>query len=214
MKSSIRSFPIKKGKSRHTVESLKAYEEFIGQLFSGGQIMSPVHLCSGNEAQLIKIFRDIRPEDWVIASHRNHYHAILKEMNLNKMTAQILKGRSMTIADKDTNFFSTGIVCAGPAIAVGIALALKRDNQPGKVWCFVGDGAEDQGRLVEAVRYAEGYDLPIQFVVEDNDLSVETGYKERWKTPIRPEYNTPFVFRYRYTRKCPHVGIGYFVKFF
>ena len=82
-----------------------------------------------------------------------------------------MNGRSMFIYDKEKKFFSSAIVGGIPGIAVGLAMALKRKGSNNKVWCFVGDGAEDTGHFAESVRYVDGWDLPCEFVVEDNDIN-------------------------------------------
>ena len=52
-----------------TVESLKAYETKIADLFNNGAIRAPVHLSDGNEAPLIELFSKVQPEDWVFCSN-------------------------------------------------------------------------------------------------------------------------------------------------
>lgn len=56
-----------------TAESMIAFEEKVATLFNDARIRAPVHLYSGNEAQMISIFRDVRPQDWVFCSWRSHY---------------------------------------------------------------------------------------------------------------------------------------------
>ena len=57
---------------------LVAFEDEIIELFNDGKILSPIHLSRGNEDDLIRIFQDVKPEDWVFGTHRSHYHALLK----------------------------------------------------------------------------------------------------------------------------------------
>lgn len=130
------------------------------------------HLSGGNEDQLIEIFKEIKEGDYVLSGHRNHYHALLHGLPPEEVEEKILGGRSMFIFDRKRNFFTSAIIGGTPAIATGIALALKRKGSTQKVWCFVGDGTEDSGHLFEAARYVSGFDLPCTFIVEDNDRSV------------------------------------------
>jgi pyruvate dehydrogenase E1 component alpha subunit len=85
-------------------------------------------------------------------------------------------------------------------------MAIKRDGGKEKVFCFLGDGASDEGAFSEAIRYSLSKDLPIIFIIEDNDLSVETTKQQRWGYYIRTFH--PKVYYYTYKRKYPHVGIG------
>ncbi len=60
-----------------TKEELIAFEDHIGDLYMDNQLPFLFHLSGGNEEQLIDIFKDIKEGDYVISSHRNHYHALL-----------------------------------------------------------------------------------------------------------------------------------------
>ena len=97
------------------------------------------------------------------------------------------------------------------AIAAGVALALKKKGSKNKVWCFIGDGAEDEGHFYEAARYVDGWDLPCTFIIEDNNRSVDTPKKERYgkNEPIWPKS----VRRYSYTSLYPHVGTDKWIDF-
>ena len=110
----------------------------------------------------------------------------------------------MFIYDRQRNFFLSAIIGGTPAIAAGIAWALKRKGSNQKVWCFVGDGTEDNGHLAEAIRYVDGWDLPCTFVIESNDRSCEASNADRWGKTAHPEWNSPSVIRYNYTCTYPH----------
>ena len=212
-------------KRNWTREELIKWEKGIADLFEQGKINAPVHLSGGNENELISIFDSIEDQDYVLSGHRNHYHYLLKGGDPDLLKDEILglptgickgKGRSMHVYDASINFYTSGIVGGMCAVAVGIGLAVKKKattkgglSNP-HVWCFVGDGGEDTGHYVEAVRYADGRELPVTFVVEDNDLAVESSKEDRWKNHIQVQGMS--VFRYKYERKWPHVGVGKFVS--
>jgi pyruvate dehydrogenase E1 component alpha subunit len=162
------------------------------------------HLSGGNEQQLIDIFEDIKEGDYVISNHRNHYHALLHGIEPETLEDRILNGRSMFIYDRKKNFFCSAIIGGTPAIAAGIAWALKRKNSKQKVWCFVGDGTEDNGHLFEAIRYVDGWQLPCTFIIENNDRSVEASNSERWGTAGDFTWNSPSVVKYKYQITYPH----------
>ena len=177
---------------------LIAFEEEIVELYKAGKIRSPVHFSSGNEEALIKIFRDIKPDDWVFSTHRNHYHAILKGIPFWWLRMEILENRSMHICSAEHKFFTSSIVGGCLPIALGVAIGLK--GTPDKVWVFVGDMGCETGSFHECVKYAHSHDLPIKFVVEDNGFSVNT--------PTRD------VLKYSYERIFPHQsGSGKWVIF-
>ena len=190
-------------------QELIDFERHIADLFEEGKIPYPIHFSGGNEEKLIEIFKQVNNGDYVFSTHRSHYHYLLKGGSPEKLEKMILNGHSMHIFDKNLNFLSTSIVAGNCGIAVGTALALKNKKSKNKVWCFVGDGVEDEGHFYEAVRYVDGWDLPCTFVIEDNDRSVETPKRERYGSS---EMKWPScVIRYNYKSTWPHVQTGKWV---
>lgn len=188
------------------IESLVAFERHVVDLFEDARIPYPIHLTGGNERQLVEIFREVQPGDYVFSTHRSHYHYLLAGGSPAELERMILAGDSMHVFDKKINFLTSAIVAGGPAIAVGVALGLQKQGSSAKVWCFLGDGAEDEGHFYEAVRYVDGHDLPCVFIIEDNNRSVETPKSDRhgksnlqWPACVR---------RYSYLSTYPHVGTG------
>jgi len=110
----------------------------------------------------------------------------------------------MFMYDREGHFFSSAIVGGIPGIAVGIAWALKQKNSDQFVWCFVGDGAEDTGNFAEAVRYVAGWNLPCNFIIEDNDKSIIANKKTRLGTSYLQEWPNTCVYRYNYELPFPH----------
>ena len=196
---------------KRDIKQLRDFSYKMAKLFEEGKIHYPLHLSGGNEKQLIKIFKKIKPRDYVFSTHRSHYHYLLKGGKEKILEEKIMKGKSMSVFDKKLNFLTSSIVAGTCPIAVGVALALKMKKSKRHVWCFLGDGATDEGHFWEAVRYADGWKLPITFVVEDNDRSVETPYEARYnKNKLKLPKD---VIYYKYKRIFPHVGIGKWVTF-
>ena len=187
-----------------TKEELIAFEDKIGSLYDDCQLPFLFHLSGGNEEQLIEIFKGIKENDYVLSNHRSHYHALLHGIPSEVVEQKILGGRSMFIFDRGRNFFSSSIIGGTPAIAAGIAWALKRKKSTQKVWCFIGDGAEDSGHLAEAVRYVDGWELPCTFIVEDNDRSIEATKEDRWGKMANLEWRSSSVIKYSYKITYPH----------
>lgn len=212
-------------KTKWDFMALRKFEKDLAKLFEEGKINAPLHLCGGNEKQLISIFKEIKEHDYVFSTHRSHYHYLLKGGSAEKLLDEVLgketgickgKGRSMHIYDKELNFYTSAIVAGTCAIACGVATAIKnecgQDQNSGRphVWCFVGDGAEDSGHFTEAVRFANGRELPITFIIEDNDFSIDSTKEKRWH--LYDPINDRRILRYTYQRTYPHVGIGKYVE--
>ena len=189
---------------KYTKEELIAFEDKIGDLYMDNKLPFLFHLSGGNEDQLIKIFEDIKEGDWVISNHRSHYHALLHGIPSETIENRILNGRSMFIYDKERNFFCSAIIGGTPAIAAGIAYALKRKGSNQKVWCFIGDGTEDSGHTYEAIRYVDGFDLPCTFIIENNNRSVESTNEERWGKQSDYKWYSKNVIKYYYDITYPH----------
>lgn len=194
-----------------TADELIAFEDRIKAAWEAGDLPFLVHLCGGNEEQLLSVFEDIAPGDWVFASHRSHYHALLAGVSPEKVEAEIHAGRSMFIFDAAKRFYTSAILAGACGIAAGAALAVKRRGESSRVWCFLGDGAEENGHLYEAALFVEANDLPCTFVIEDNGMQVDTPIADRrgrtWSTasPLKSFF---CVRRYKYARRYPHAGSG------
>ena len=187
-------------------DGLIAFEADIAELFEAGQIRSPCHLSGGNEDALIDIFQHIKRTDWCFSNHRNHYHALLKGIPPEWLKAEILANHSITINNAEYKFFSSAIVGGILPIAVGVAMMGET------AWVFVGDMAARTGVFNECYRYAHGHHLPIKFVIEDNDWSVDTPTRHVWGgQSVMIEY--PFSEYYAYKRVYPHQGSGKWVSF-
>ncbi|MDO8517079.1 MAG: thiamine pyrophosphate-dependent enzyme [Nanoarchaeota archaeon] len=206
-----RVFDLKENELIILERELIDFERYIADLWDDSKLSYPVHLSGGNEKQLFEIFKDIKKEDYVLSNHRGHYHYLLAGGSPKKLEEFILRGDSMHLLDKSINFLTSSIVAGMPAIAAGIAKALKEKKKTNKVWCFVGDGAEEEGHFYEAVRYVDGWDLPCTFIIEDNDRSVETPKSERYN---KSEIIWPScVKRSQYKPIYPHVGTGKWIVF-
>jgi len=198
------------------------FETEVKERYESGEITAPVHLSSNNEEQLIEIFKDVGKDDWVFSSWRNHYHALLHGIPRDTLMDLIVRGKSMSVYSKEPKFYSSAIVGGIIPIALGTAKALKmkqddtlnknyyRDNER-KVWCFIGDMSFETGIFYEAHKYATNFDLPLIFVVEDNNMSTNTPTDETWNYKKR---DIPYgVIYYQYERGFPHHGTGTWVLF-
>ena len=186
------------------------FETEVKERYEAGEIKAPVHLSSNNEEELIKIFKDVKKDDWVFSSWRNHYHALLHGIPRDTLMDLIVRGKSMSVYSDKPKFYSSSIVGGTIPIALGVAQSLKIKGGKNKVWCFVGDMTFESGIFHECYKYARNFELPLQFVVEDNNLSTNTPVDETWggkqKVPSDIVY-------YKYKSDYPHHGTGNWVLF-
>lgn len=190
-----------------TADELRAFEGGIAASWENGDLPYLLHLSGGNEEILIKIFAQINEGDWVFSTHRNHFHALLAGIKPARLRQLIQRGDSMFVFDRQRNFFTSAILSGTACIAVGVAYGLKAKGSNNHVWCFNGDGGEENGHFAEAVTMAEGHDLPITFIIENNDRSVSSPIYERVPSGFRIAWPERVV-RYDYKPTYPHAGNG------
>lgn len=193
-----------------TAEDLIQFENDIVQNWEDGKIRGPIHLSNGNEEQLIEVFKRISKNDWVFSTWRSHYHALLKGISPQWITDEILAGKSITLCNIDEKFYSSAIVGGTLSIALGVAMGIKEKGSDEKVWCFIGDMSFESGIFYEVHKYARNFDLPLHFIVEDNDVSTYTPTEATWnkKKDIPSD-----VIHYKYKSKYPHYGSGKWIVF-
>ena len=193
---------------------LVKFEEDIADLFNNAKIKAPVHLYYGNEEKIINIFKKIKKQDWVFCSWRSHYQCLLKGVPQQKIKEAIISGNSISLCFPEYNIYSSAIVGGSIPIALGVALSLKRKKSSSKVYCFVGDMTSETGIMHESLKYAMNFNLPIKFIIEDNNLSVCTNTRKVWNIKkLTNDKKNKFVIYYKYKNKYPHAGAGKRVQF-
>ena len=189
-------------------QDLIEFEEVVASHWEHGDLPYLIHLSGGNEDFLLEHFEEeVKDGDWIFSTHRNHHHALLSGVPRNELLAKILAGNSMFVFDRSRHFFTSSILAGTCAIAAGVAYSLKESGSDNWVYCFLGDGAEEQGHFYEAVMWVEAQDLPCMFIIEDNDRQVDTSFEER--NPNKFKFEMPScVIRNKYTPTYPHAGNG------
>jgi TPP-dependent pyruvate/acetoin dehydrogenase alpha subunit len=206
----LEQYPIVRD-AKYTSDELIAFEDNIVEHWEKGEIQGPVHLCNGNEEQLLEISKRMNDTDWVFSTWRSHYHALIKGVSPIWLKQEILDGRSITIVSEKDKFYASAIVSSIIPIAVGAAMAIKNNGGTEKVWCFVGDMAFETGQFYEMHKYATNLNLPIIFIVEDNGVSTNTPTIETWGGLKRKIPSN--VIWYNYKNKWPHYGTGKWITF-
>ena len=198
-----------------TPEQLIAFEDRVAAAFNAGMIRAPVHLYSGNEREMIAVFDDVRPDDWLFCSWRSHYQCLLKGVPEEQIIEQIMAGRSIALCFPEYRIYSSAIVGGVLPIAVGTAMALQRQGSHARVHCFMGEMTAETGIAHESIKYSRNHGLPIRFIVEDNGKSVCTETRDVWNQPRLSfeDQHDEHIHYYRYSTRYPHAGAGQRVQF-
>ena len=198
-----------------TAAELVAFEDKVAELFNAGRIRAPVHLYSGNERQMIDVFKDVGRNDWVFCSWRSHYQCLLKGVPEDELLAEIVAGRSISLCFAEQRIYSSAIVGGVLPIAVGTAMAIARSGEDARVHCFMGEMTAESGIAHESIKYSRNHGLPIRFIVEDNEKSVCTDTRSAWNQPKLSHEGArdAYVHYYRYETRYPHAGAGVRVQF-
>ena len=163
---------------------IRRFEEKAGQLYGMGLIAGFCHLYIGQEAVVVGVQSILEEGDQVITGYRDHGHMLACGMEARGVMAELTgratgysrgKGGSMHMFSREKNFFGGhGIVGAQVPIGTGLALANKyKDN--GKICAtYFGDGAANQGQVYEAFNMASLWDLPVLYIIENNQYAMGT----------------------------------------
>ena len=184
---STNPFPLAKDdllKAYRTMRTIREFEERVHVEFAKGDIPGFVHLYAGEEACATGIIMHLTDIDRIASTHRGHGHCIAKGVDVGAMMAEIYgkatgscrgKGGSMHIADLAKGMMgANGILGAGAPLICGAALAAKRRGDRGVGITFFGDGASNQGTVLESMNLAAIWNLPAIFVVENNGYAEST----------------------------------------
>lgn len=180
-------------KAYRIMREIREFEERVHLEFATGDIPGFVHLYAGEEAVATAVCLHLTDEDKVSSTHRGHGHCIAKGVDIHGMMAEIYgkktgtcggKGGSMHIADLDKGMMgANGIVGAGPPLICGAALAAKYKGTKGVGVAFFGDGASNQGTVLESLNLASIWKLPVVFLNENNGYAESTGASYSVATP-------------------------------
>ena len=167
------------------MRSIRDFEDRVHDEFAAGNIPGFVHLYAGEEASGVGVCMHLdEHRDTIASTHRGHGHCIAKGCDTDAMMKEIFgkkdglcggKGGSMHIADLSKGMLgANGIVGAGGPLTCGAALTAKTLKTGGVSVCFYGDGASNQGGLLESYNLAKVWNLPLIFCVEDNGYAEST----------------------------------------
>lgn len=175
------------------IAKLQAFERRLQENMKN--VFVPVHLCLGQEGVPADLYENMRREDWLFSTHRNHGHFLAKGGSEQKLWDEIMGlesglnggfSGSQGISDKSINFHASAIVGGLVGVATGTAYALKMDGSRAIVICCLGDGGTEAGVFWESLNFAALHELPIAYIVENNGMSVDARLSERQATALVP----------------------------
>jgi pyruvate dehydrogenase E1 component alpha subunit len=176
-----------------TVFTIRLFETECIKLYRQGLIRGYFHPYLGEEAVAVGVCAALRPEDYIVSTHRGHGHCIARGARIDRMIAELLGkkagyckglGGSMHIADVATgNLGANGIVGGGIPIGVGAALGAKLRGEKRVVAIFFSDGATNNGVFAESLNLAAIWNLPVIFVLENNHYAVSTPIEQSSRNP-------------------------------
>lgn len=163
---------------------IRRFEEKCAELYSAAKIRGFLHLYIGEEAVAVGAMQALRPEDAVVATYREHGHALARGVSAASIMAEMYgkvegcsrgRGGSMHLFDAATRFYGgNAIVGGGIPLAVGLALADKLAGRSRVTACFFGEGAVAEGEFHESMNLAALWDLPVLFCCENNLYAMGT----------------------------------------
>jgi len=163
---------------------IRRFEEKCAELYSAGKIRGFLHLYIGEEAVAAGAMRAFGPEDAILATYREHGHALVRGIAAGAVMAEMYgkvegcshgRGGSMHIFDAPTRFYGgSAIVGGGLPLAVGFALADKLARRPRVTACFFGEGAVAEGEFHESLNLASLWKVPALFLCENNLYAMGT----------------------------------------
>lgn len=163
---------------------IRQFEDRCAQLYGEQKIRGFLHLYNGQEAVATGVMECLGPEDSIVATYREHGHAIARGIPMTTLMAEMYgkregvsrgRGGSMHLFDAATRFYGgNAIVAGGLPMAVGLALANRLARRSGIAVCFFGEGAAAEGEFHESLNLAALWHLPVLFVCENNLYAMGT----------------------------------------
>lgn len=177
-------------KSRHLFYQMlliRKFEDKAAEEYTKAKIRGFLHLYIGEEAVAVGVIQALTDDDNVLCTYREHGHALARGMDAGAIMAEMYgkqegcsrgRGGSMHLFDKSINFFGGNAIVAGHLpMAVGMALASKKQKKGNITCCFFGEGAAAEGEFHEAMNLAALWKVPVLFVCENNLYAMGTAIR-------------------------------------
>jgi acetoin:2,6-dichlorophenolindophenol oxidoreductase subunit alpha len=160
---------------------IRHFEEGLLELFGQGKLNGTTHTCLGQEYIPVALRSLLAEGDFVFSNHRGHGHYLARFADPEGLLAEIM-GREGAVCGgvggsqhilRD-GYLSTGVQGQSVAVAVGVALHLRRRTEPLLAAVFIGDGTWGEGAVYEALNLAQLWRLPVLLLVEHNGIAQST----------------------------------------
>lgn len=163
---------------------IRRFEERAGEMYAKAKIGGFLHLCIGEEATIVGAVNALRDSDYLMSTYREHGQALARGTPANAVMAELFgrvdgcskgRGGSMHLFDTERRFLGGyGIVGGNLPLAAGVALASDYRGEDDVTLCMMGDGATNQGTFGETMNLAALWELPIVFMVINNQFGMGT----------------------------------------
>ena len=163
---------------------IRRFEEKCAELYTQEKIRGFLHLYVGEEAVAVGVTQALLPEDAIVATYREHGHALAHGVDMGPLMAEMYgkvegccrgRGGSMHVFDRSSRFYGgNAIVGGGLPLAAGLALADKMRGLSRVTACFFGEGAAAEGEFHEAMNLAALWKLPVLWICENNLYAMGT----------------------------------------
>ena len=161
-----------------SMSMIRKAEDLLAVKRRDGFIGGPVHLGAGQEAIPVGVSASLNSSDFVFGAHRSHGHLLALGSSLHKLFAEVLgketghskgMGGSMHLWDEPSGFYGSVPIMAGTVpLAVGAAISAKLRKSSSIAVAYLGDGAVEEGIVIESMNLAKIQKAPILFIVENN----------------------------------------------
>jgi pyruvate dehydrogenase E1 component alpha subunit len=166
---------------------IRRFEEKAAEQYTKAKIRGFLHLYIGEEAVAVGVTQALNDEDNILSTYREHGHALARGIEPELIMAEMYgkqegctkgRGGSMHLFDASKRFYGgNAIVCSHLPMAVGMALASKKQKKTNITCCFFGEGAVAEGEFHEAMNLASLWKVPVLFVCENNLYAMGTAIK-------------------------------------
>ncbi len=163
---------------------IRQFEDRCAKLYTEMRIRGFLHLYNGEEAVAVGVMQSLQPHDSVVATYREHGHALARGVPMGALMAEMYgkrtgcsggRGGSMHVFDVSRRFYGGNAIVGGALpLAIGLALAEKLGKRTGIAACFFGEGAVAEGEFHESMNLASLWRLPVLFVCENNLYAMGT----------------------------------------
>jgi pyruvate dehydrogenase E1 component alpha subunit len=164
---------------------IRRFEERCAQLYQAEKIRGFLHLYIGEEAIATGVISSLRPDEAVVATYREHGHALARGVDPGAVMAEMYgkqegcsggRGGSMHLFDAATRFYGGNAIVGGALpLAIGLGMADRMQGRDRATAVFFGEGAVAEGEFHEALNLASLWDLPVLFCCENNLYAMGTG---------------------------------------